>query len=237
MSSAPMERESAHILQSHEFTYSNSMLNQPEKASAWLPAWLTGLHSEPAPPFCVSQETAPSILCLPSLTRSSPFHFVPHSRQPPPFYAFPPSQEMSPSILCLPSLTRNAPLHFVPSLPHKKQPPPFCVFPPSQEAVPSILCLSSLTRSSPLHFVPPLPHRRQLPPSGQVLGRVCTHGMAVGMRQSYVLTLPAQREIVVISLLLTPLTFWVQTLNIQLLQSYSIFIPHSAPTALNWVLK
>lgn len=71
MSSTPTERESAHILCIHGCTYSNSMLNQPERASAWLP---TRPHSQAAPPFCASQEAAPSILCLPFLIRSISLH-------------------------------------------------------------------------------------------------------------------------------------------------------------------
>lgn len=90
------------------FTYSNSMANQSERASARLPTWLTRPHSQPEPPFCASppsQKANPSILCFPSLIDSSLHHFVPplpHMKQPPLFSA---SKESAPSILCLPSLT------------------------------------------------------------------------------------------------------------------------------------
>lgn len=83
------------------FTYSNSMANQSERASARLPTWLTRPHSQPEPPFCASQEAASSILCLPSLTKSKSFHFVlplPHRQQSPPFCASSPSHETAPSV-------------------------------------------------------------------------------------------------------------------------------------------
>ena len=114
------------------------MWNQPERASTRLPTWLTRHHGQPAPPFCASQEAAPSILCLPSLTRSSLLHLVspfPHKKQPAPFCA---SQEADHSILCLLSLTGSSPFHIVPLSWH---PPLFCAFPPSQKTAPSILCL------------------------------------------------------------------------------------------------
>lgn len=156
MSSIPMEMESAHILHPQEFTYSNSVLQQPARASAWLPTWLTGPHSQhlhfmphgrQPPPFCASppsQEAAPSVLCL---TRGHFLHFVP------------PSQEAAPSILYLLSL-RGGGLLYV--MPHRRQFPPFCASPPSEAAASSILCLPSLTGGSPLHVVSSLPHKQPL---------------------------------------------------------------------------
>lgn len=50
-------------------------------------------HKKQPLPFCASQQAAPSILCLPSLTRNVPLHSVPplpHKKCPPPFCAFPP---------------------------------------------------------------------------------------------------------------------------------------------------
>lgn len=140
---------------------------------------------------------------------------------------------------CLPSwpdLTASQHLHFVP---HRRHPPPFCASLSSQEAAPSIFCL---TGGSSLHLVAPLPHKQRplhfVPPLPQARsGRVCSQGMAAGTRGRAACRFHQPRGKQWSSLLLTPLASGVQTLNIKLLQSYSIFIPHSAPTALNWVLK
>lgn len=106
--------------------------------------------------------------------------------------------------------------------PLNKQPPPFCV---SQEPLPSFWCLTPPQEAAP-PSQPPLPQGRQPPaPAGYSHGRR-------DARQSC-----RRGEIMAISILLTPVTFWVQTLNIKLLQSYSIFTPQRAPTALDWVLN
>lgn len=188
-----------HILLSREFTCSHC-LKPGLQASFQQLAWHTIPHSQP--------RTA--ILWLPSLTGGTPRHFassLPYRRCTPPFCASPPSnevhpniwcsppsQEAHPAILCLPSLTRGAPCHFVLPLPHKTHTPPFCASPPSQEAYPTILCLPLVTE-------------------GSSLGTSCVTDTAsqLGCKTDLKLTLPALEKIAFLSLLLTLLTFWVQT--------------------------
>lgn len=195
-----MENKPAHTYYFHVNSHAHTALSQAYRPhSSSLPG-TPYLTASPGPPFCgspPSQEAHPAILRLPSLTGGAPRHFVPplpQMRCTPTFGASPPSQEAHPAILCLPSLTRGAPCHFVLPLPHKTHTPPFCASPPSQEAYPTILCLPLVTE-------------------GSSLGTSCVTDTAsqLGCKTDLKLTLPALEKIAFLSLLLTLLTFWVQT--------------------------